>query len=358
MQLILSVFHGLAVMGLITIVYGRIQRSTLPRWKRHLLMGAMFGIAAAVAMMEPIRITDGVQVDMRNLFIAFSGAFLGPIGSAAALAIGCATRLAIGGTGAPLGMLSMAMAALIGLAWTLPTVRPEPMRHYHYALMGGSVAITLTLAPFLSIDGFPYMTVVPAVACFDLFGGLIFGSLLGNERAFARRERYLHEQANRDPLTNLLNRRALETHYAALMAPQGSDCGALLLVDLDHFKSVNDTYGHAVGDELLICVADTITRTLREGDLVARIGGEEFAVLLPDTSEHGAYVIAERLRKAIRKGARPNTAPNLLVTTSVGGACFPDGFPPLADALVAADVGLYSAKDQGRDRTVMQKAAA
>jgi diguanylate cyclase (GGDEF)-like protein len=160
--------------------------------------------------------------------------------------------------------------------------------------------------------------------------------------------------ATRDPLTGLANRRLFEetlTREIARQRRKGTPL-ALALVDLDGFKHVNDTRGHAGGDEVLRSVGQTIVDRVRASDLPARIGGDEFAVVLPDCSPRDAVQVGEQLRAQIEAVVGP------AVTASVGIAVVPDHADD-ADALVAAaDAALYAAKEHGRNRAVMAADAA
>lgn len=167
-------------------------------------------------------------------------------------------------------------------------------------------------------------------------------------------ERILEQQAHTDDLTALPNRRAFFDEGRRLLARadrQGEDV-TLLMIDLDHFKQINDTCGHASGDRVLRAVKDLVTPRLRVGDLFARLGGEEFAVLLPNTSPQYARFIAERLRESIAAAeisaldGRP-----IAVTASLGLARIRAG-EKLEAALERADQALYQAKTDGRDRVV------
>lgn len=165
-------------------------------------------------------------------------------------------------------------------------------------------------------------------------------------------QRELREQANTDVLTNLANRRFF-THIAnkelSLMRRQ-KEYFAVLMMDIDHFKVVNDTYGHAAGDYVLTQVAQTLTDNLREEDTVARVGGEEFVVSSPYTNRLAAIVLAERLRKAV-EGLDINFEGNQIpVTISIGVALQPNDGDELDAILAAADERLYTAKQKGRNR--------
>jgi diguanylate cyclase (GGDEF)-like protein len=164
--------------------------------------------------------------------------------------------------------------------------------------------------------------------------------------------------AHLDPLTELLNRRALgarlETEIERVRrydAPL-----ALLMLDLDHFKTVNDTHGHLVGDSVLAELGRVLQRATRSVDVVARYGGEEFMIALPETTYDGALAFAERLRERIeehsfRSGAQQ---PPVKLTASIGIATFPaPGVDDLEALLASADAALYRAKHKGRNRVAV-----
>ena len=130
---------------------------------------------------------------------------------------------------------------------------------------------------------------------------------------------------------------------------------AVLMIDIDHFKRLNDTYGHPVGDMVLRDVAAILTRDLRQIDIAARYGGEEFILLLPETNLQGAKLVAQRLRYSVEQAkfcTPPRSKPERL-TISIGVALFPDEARIKADLLEAADAALYQAKAKGRNRVVL-----
>jgi len=166
----------------------------------------------------------------------------------------------------------------------------------------------------------------------------------------------LTDAARSDPLTGLLNRRGFEEAFdVELERARRADVGLSVIVgDLDRFKEINDRFGHAAGDEVLRRIGTTIAMTKRSWDLAARIGGEEFALLAPDTDEHGAYVLAERLRLEIEQTFEPAGAGQL--TASFGIVSFPIHGQTSAALLQAADQALYAAKRLGRNRAVISSA--
>ncbi|MGH2681927.1 MAG: diguanylate cyclase [Actinomycetota bacterium] len=174
---------------------------------------------------------------------------------------------------------------------------------------------------------------------------------LASHAALALRNAWLlrdvRQMAETDPLTGLANRRTFDRYLEKELsrARRRGDPVSLVMIDIDHFKAFNDTYGHQAGDELLQAVARTLSRAARDFDLVARYGGEEFAVILPTCSWEDSLLAADRLRKAVGK-ARSH-AP---VTGSAGVASFPAHAADGATLIRAADIALYESKKAGRDR--------
>ena len=170
------------------------------------------------------------------------------------------------------------------------------------------------------------------------------------QRRLEDRLRYL---ADHDPLTGLLNRRRfhaeLDRHITEVK--RYGDRGALLILDLDQFKLVNDTFGHAAGDRLLVSVAELLRRRLRASDRAGRLGGDEFAILLPiadaDSARSAARGVAEKIREhSIALGADAPTR----ITSSIGVALLHQGLEGADEALIEADLAMYEAKQGGRDR--------
>jgi diguanylate cyclase (GGDEF)-like protein len=172
--------------------------------------------------------------------------------------------------------------------------------------------------------------------------------------ATRRLQRVLEKRSTPDPLTEVLNRRGFGEAYARARARQRRGAGALALmaIDLDHFKAVNDQHGHAEGDRVLVKVATVIKRTLRENDSVARFGGEEFIVLLPDTSLPRAQQAAARIQALLAEVERP------CCTISIGIASQAAGDESLDSVLARADAALYRAKESGRNRVEIAALAA
>lgn len=211
-------------------------------------------------------------------------------------------------------------------------------------LVAGCYAAVLTVIDPGSIAVTRWLIVVTMLAG---VGGLIVRLQARVDELVSR----LSDSARRDPLTGLLNRRGFEERLATELAraTRAERPVALVVGDVDHFKSVNDMLGHPAGDAVLLRVAKVLERVGRAGDTVARLGGEEFVFIVPDADREMAFELAERARLAVEKAFAQEPVP---LTVSFGAVAFPaDG--TTADSLLAtADRALYAAKNAGRNRSI------
>jgi len=185
----------------------------------------------------------------------------------------------------------------------------------------------------------------------------IFFFLLSKLRELSIAHHELMNVASTDVLTSCLNRRAftalVDGYLDRVVQQKSLESGALLVIDVDHFKNVNDSFGHDSGDVALRLIADTIKSSVREIDLVGRLGGEEFSVFMPNLDPLRTAIVADRIRIAISAVAfTPDGQPHRL-SVSVGGATF-DRRATFADLYRHADQRLYAAKNAGRDRVDIQ----
>ncbi|TIT45596.1 MAG: GGDEF domain-containing protein, partial [Mesorhizobium sp.] len=167
----------------------------------------------------------------------------------------------------------------------------------------------------------------------------------------AAAHRRLAEKASRDDMTGMLNR---ESFFAALDGSRRkSDRGALLIIDADHFKTINDNFGHLTGDDALLLIASAIERGVRSGDVLGRIGGEEFGAFLTGATEQEAKRVAERIRREVELiRFRPVDERTIPLTVSIGGTvCGED--VNVSELMRAADRRLYQAKHAGRNLTIL-----
>lgn len=187
-----------------------------------------------------------------------------------------------------------------------------------------------------------------AVMATALLGSIGF-VLMAKERA----DREIMHLAMTDSLTQIPNRYALMDYARHALARRNGSSLALLMIDVDHFKSINDTHGHPMGDKVLSKIASLLAGRLRGQDFLGRYGGEEFCVIAPDTDAEGALILAEHLRVAIASASFATKSGELPVTISIGVAlCPPNDKGEMKDVLAKADAALYTAKHSGRNRSV------
>lgn len=179
--------------------------------------------------------------------------------------------------------------------------------------------------------------------------------LLSQMRQLGLAHRELVTIASTDSLTQCLNRRAFTTIVEGYLASlsERTQTGALLVIDVDYFKSVNDRYGHDKGDEALVLVASAIRNTLRPNDLMARMGGEEFSVFLPGAAANDALLVGERIRQGIAAASFKIAGEYVTLTASIGGVAFPKP-ESFADLYRAADQQMYLAKSKGRNQVSLE----
>jgi len=171
-----------------------------------------------------------------------------------------------------------------------------------------------------------------------------------SQHEITRQNRELQVLATRDPLTGVLNRRSLFDGMGELLA-SGEPLSAIM-VDIDHFKSINDRFGHATGDKVIKLLANILTESVRAEDLVGRYGGEEFCVVLPGVNEAGAARIAERMRVTLNNGESARFTSALRISASFGVATDTSGRMAPTALVDRADKALYQAKEGGRNRVV------
>ncbi len=210
-----------------------------------------------------------------------------------------------------------------------------------------TIWLTLGQSGFLSSD---YAYLMQALASmFGLFLALAaLGSIVDDLLA-----RYV-EDALVDPLSGLLNRRGFDTRLAEL--GQRGEQGSVVICDIDHFKQVNDMHGHAEGDRVIVTLADTLRAMAPKKALIARFGGEEFVLFLPETPLARASALANDVRRAFSDEAAPQLGLGRVLTASFGISARQAGDISIHDAIDRADLALYEAKSRGRDRVCVQRA--
>jgi diguanylate cyclase (GGDEF)-like protein len=178
--------------------------------------------------------------------------------------------------------------------------------------------------------------------------------VLESSRSLSHTMDELTHDATHDPLTGLYNRRHFQTmiEYEINQAERRGQVFSILMLDLDDFKNINDSYGHPVGDAVLRGVADAVQGVIRKGDMGTRLGGDEFAILLAETNRDGAMRVAKKLGSALRERTFQEPGGHSFhVTTSIGVVCYPEDARSASELIAGVDVAMYRAKKMGKDAT-------
>jgi diguanylate cyclase (GGDEF)-like protein len=323
------------------------------------IAGLLFG-AAALICLAGVLVPGTAQFDDDALLVtAAAAAFVGAL-------LFVANERVPEWTHHPIGLMGIAVSTAAAYGWGSESaygpllyvwvtmfafyVFTRGVALAHLALMAAAYALALALEDPAEnpLDG--WIATVGTLLGTGLFVSFVRDRL---SDLFHR----LRDAANRDPLTDILNRRGFQRVFDTELerARRADQSLSLIVGDIDRFKRVNDAHGHAAGDAALIRVADAIRGAKRGFDSAARVGGEEFAVLAPDCDEHGAYMLAERIRAAVREALsqEPEDAP---LTISFGISTFPTHGQSADGLLRTADQALYAAKRLGRNRSVISSA--
>ncbi|KFB10467.1 GGDEF domain-containing protein [Nitratireductor basaltis] len=343
--------RSLGLAALVGMSFGALLRLELRGVKLGLASGALFGFAAVAAMADPIRFQEGVIFDARTVLIVLSAPMGGPIATVVGTALAAAYRAWLGGVGATAGVSGLVLAGLVSLIyyWRWRTARM--IREFGILGFAGGVTIfTIFLMPrpqamaAFETMAFPYILTTT-------LGTILVGIFLTAEKRRHDFARALKHASETDALTKVFNRRKLDRLANKLenRAAMQQDY-AVIMFDIDHFKRVNDTYGHAAGDAVLTRVAEIVSARTRNMDQVVRYGGEEIAVILPDTNEKGAATVAQQILKTIAGTKVDWDGADIAVTVSAGVAASSSHGPGLVDVVAAADQAMYAAKRDGRNR--------
>lgn len=386
---ILILIHTLGLMAVAVFFYGRVQHWIRHRLLRRTVTGIVFGIATVIVMLQPIDLGAGFQADARGAFVGIASVFAGWPGALAVMVITAVARMIIGGNGALTGALVIIVTGISAVSVGALAPPGRRLDRLRWLLIGAACVVPTTLALMIfTAASLPTTIFVTALTALT---AMVFSKMLETEQRRGRRERALAQHAATDPLTDLPNRRSFEDYTRQLEAAKVRDV-ILLLLDIDHFKQINDRYGHDVGDTTLRAIGAAIRSCMRPTDFAARVGGEEFAVVIRTTSPADGRRIAERFREELRipiaafsgprssggassgggssggagpgaplAGAAPTAGPaagDQRTTVSIGG--FDLVGQPYDHRLAyrGADEALYRSKHYGRDRVTVTRGAA
>ena len=356
MKMLSTFVDATALIMALVLVVSIWHRQGKTGWKHSVLMGTMFSIALVFTMSDPINLGQAGIFDMRGLLIGTAAALFGPIVGLMTLVTGLFMRWNIGGPGMVPGFVGMFFAYGAGLIWMVTVKRFKMPTWQKSVVLGFMITTQMTAIFFTPVEmwGPLIFSLGPYTVASNVLGALLINHLISGELSFQSEAEALRVDANTDHLTGLLNRRGLEMIYPDL-APQagGTQGRALLYFDIDRFKAINDTYGHAAGDDVLKFISHKVGQNLRPGDVFARLGGDEFAVVLRDIDAKEAQRIAQRCRNVVSEGEMIHDGAGLSVTVSIGAVWMLE-HTQIDQVLEAADTALYAAKTNGRNRVVFK----
>lgn len=342
----------ISMITLIVFALGIAYRHSAGELARQVPVAVLMAGACVLTQTFPMRLDDAVFIDSRAVLIAGAGAFLGPFVTAVCIIASIATRIFIGGLGMWAGITTTLVAGAVGLAFS----RSSDNRHDHMGPRTVGLALLINISALPPFFFLPELWRIPfyvkigvPLAINNIVGILTFGMLLSREFQLQKATAMLKDQARTDPLTGLANRRALEQSLHDMA--QRHSAISLIYIDADHFKRINDKYGHAAGDHVLQKIAARLRDHCPKNAALARIGGEEFVAIIGDCDSRQALRHANRLREAV--GSRPLETPAgpmpLTISLGVYTALTDESFDQM---LHAADQALYAAKEGGRNRVV------
>ncbi|MCZ0964482.1 GGDEF domain-containing protein [Paracoccus benzoatiresistens] len=345
-EYIIVLINTVGVMAICTLLYGLMQRRIQNFVIRRLGLGLVLGCSGILMMAQPIVLGPGLQADARGAFIGMAAAFGGPIAAVTAGVLNGVARVIIGGSGTIAGVLVIAASGAGGLLWRYRVGKARKRIWTDWLSISilclGPSALTLVAVASTAWRTSIFLGLVIGLVVF------IFGKMLETEQRRGRRERQLTKEASTDCLTGLPNRRSLMNYARELEAERVT--GVLfLMLDVDHFKKINDEFGHDAGDIVLQEIGSAIRRTVRATDFAARVGGEEFAILVHTKNADAGRLVAERFRKALQIPYGTTQ----LTRVSIGGFFFEQAPFNYSKGYQRADQALYASKIQGRDRVTL-----
>jgi diguanylate cyclase len=351
---------NVGIMIMITLFCNLVNKYALHRSTRELKQFLFVGscIAAGwVSMLFGMELQPGVVLNLRFIPLIIAPMFISSSIPLLLIAAGIgAGSLVYGFSTASLSEFgSMLLLGLVSI------VLNKQLRRTSWSLAGRlalstitiNVCVVVSITVLGSLQSKQWIwTTMPVAFVLSVVTSALFVFIIRDFQLEYVRRASLVEEASRDHLTKLYNVRTFDRYFQEIMKQAARDGNpvSLAFIDVDHFKTINDTYGHAVGDVVLRKVAELMATNIRWNDFVARYGGEEFVVILPDTNEQEAIEIMDRLRISIAEQTVRIQKDLVSVTVSIGIATYPASSEE--ELIHCADQALYQAKAQGRNQVL------
>lgn len=358
----LPLLRNVGQLAIVAMIYGLfIARLSHTLWP--FVLGILCGVGAVLAIMDPTQIAPGVFVDTRTTMMLTAGFFGGPVSAAIALLIAGSYRISLDGPSLPIGLAVLTTGCLIGLCLYYLFARwKQPIRMRQVlvlALVSPLIWISVVILPWSEAVALFDRLFLPANAV-RVASVLLLGLMILNEQKRVLAENTVRRLAFVDELSGLANRRAFygELDHAWARFERYGEPYCVVLVDIDHFKSINDAYGHPTGDEVIRRLGEILREACRKTDTAARLGGEEFAFLLANAHGHVGVTFAERVRRRVEaEELIPSDGPPLRFTISLGVSRDVTRTTSRHELLSSADTALYTAKRNGRNRVALDAKA-
>lgn len=290
---------------------------------RQITLGGLFGFGTILLMLHSKELSNGLLIDDRVLLMGFAALLAGWRGAITAMLLAISARLLIGGEGVAIGCLTLTIAPLIGLSWRylVDIIAIRPALHY----IGFGFALSLSLA---TLSLFPdhhvqsVLEAVPALILINVTGAVLAGYMeLGTEETAEHRKK-IQKLALTDHLTGLDNRFSINQYLSEYLANHKADTDSLGLIsiDIDNFRNINGTYGHSVGDRLLVSIANSLQQVLEPKEKLARVEADEFVLLIHSPSKTKIMGRAKQILDVLR---RPHeVGPHVIMTTASAGVAW------------------------------------
>lgn len=350
-QLLVAFVNPMMLIMALVMVLSMIVRSGQRFVHNDLLFGAIFAAALFHSMSDPIPLPTGGIMDMRGLLIGAAAGLLGPKVGVFTLGTGLGLRWYIGGPGMVPGLVSMFLAYGGGLIWRY-VIKPRGWKFWKETVALALCVSCQNLAVFLTepqVWATLFMTLGIYTTTCNLIGTFVLKFMFEGEMSYLSQKKGLERAAATDHLTGLQNRRSLEMAFPSIQHSSLSGEGlTTLYFDIDHFKKINDTYGHSVGDEVLREITERLSTVLRSRDVFSRLGGDEFVLMLPNLGRDDAHRVAERCRRMVAEKPILAMGEQIDATISIG-AIWTRKTTSFDGLLAIADEALYEAKARGRN---------
>jgi diguanylate cyclase len=353
----IALLHNIGMLALAAVAYGFL----LPRLQgmtANVVLGLLFGAGAGLSMLSPVELLPGIQADSRATIVMLAGVFGGPVAALIAGGITAACRVFVGGMGMGAGLAAIGISMALGVAtYSIVGTGSDKIRFRHIvalALASPLVGLGALFLPWDVASGLMAESGL-AVTLARMIGVLFLGSIMLEHQIRIGAEERVRQLAYVDELSGLANRRAFYSHLTREWKrwERYSENFVVVLIDIDRFKAVNDSYGHPAGDLVIQRLARVMLEESRGSDLVARTGGEEFGLILPYTSSASGYLVAERIRTRVQREVVIADDHRIQFTVSVGISADADRYPSMNKCLSGADHALYEAKHIGRNTAVI-----